>query len=179
VKLRYRRLHVGPSIAPIAARRPVQEFLIFADINAPVQAGDLVTLPDESLCKIIDVRGYPCSLQCILQRSAFSLTPVWSPSSALTQVLPTKALSDPVYQSAGNVLAVLEPHGIEQGGALEFGQADRRRCWVFSAQALAIQTVLLFGGDYWIVTETSGVWAVTNDFRAPCRRLALPPFGVK
>jgi hypothetical protein len=178
VKLRYRRLHISPQIAPIAVRRPVQEFLIFKRIDAGVLVGDLVCLGAGEMTKIIDVRSYPYSLQCLLQRTAYQPTPIWTPGSPEGQINSDKSLKDVVYQSAGSALVVLEPHGEEEAGPLPVGSIDRRRSWVFSAEPLQVQTVLLVSGDYWMLTASSSVWAVSNDFRAPARRLAGAPPGV-
>jgi hypothetical protein len=179
VKLRYRRLHVDPQVAPDAARRPIQEFLIFSNILAPVQVGDTVTMPGGLLTKIIDVRSYASSLQCLLQRLPYLSMPIYVPSSASTQVAADKSLNDAVYVPAGTALALIEPHGIDQVGSLPIGQVDRRSCWVFSTLPLSVQTVLSpGGGDFWILTAASSVWQVSNDYRAPGRRLVFAPIGV-
>jgi hypothetical protein len=176
VKLRYRRLHIEPQIAPIAARRPVQEFLIFVDRLASVSVGDIITLPGDCPAKIIDVRRYPGSLQCMLQRLPYAPCTLWIPLPP--QIGADKSLPDAAYVSAGTVLALLEPSGEQSPGVLPVGQTDRRRCWVFSATPLSILSVLAVDGCYWQLTASSSVWPISDDFRAPACRLSAAPLGV-
>jgi hypothetical protein len=178
VKVRYRRLHIDPQIAPISARRPIQEFLIFSDIGAPVDVGDSVTLPEGTLTKIIDVRSYPSSLQCMLQRLPYVGTQLWLPATPSSALHSDKSLPDVLYSTGTAVLAAFEPHGVDQSGPLPIGHVDRRSCWIFSVVPLAALSVLYSAPDYWLVTASSSVWPVSSDYRAPGRRLAQPPLGV-
>jgi hypothetical protein len=130
------------------------------------------------LAKLIDVRTYPESLQCMLQRLPYSMSQTWTPSTISAQTSPDKSLSDPVYVASGTAYVLLEPHGLDQPGPLPAGYIDRRSGWIFSTTSLTALTVLLIGQDYWLVTATSGFWQVSNDYRAPCRRMATPPIGV-
>ncbi len=179
VKLRYRRLHVEPIVAPIAAKRPIQEFLIFAKIDAPVCVGDTALLSPENCVKIIDVRSYPSSLQCIVLRNTYQSLLSWRPLvPALSRVNADKSLPDMIYQSSGSTFALIEPRNDDLGGALPAGQLDRRRGYAYSPQPIKQLTVLYFDSDYWLATEHSSVWPISNDYRAPVRRLLVPPVGV-
>jgi hypothetical protein len=178
VKLRYRRLHVEPQIAPISAKTPVQVFLIFQDVNACVLVGDFVELPHGNLTKIIDVRTYPFSLQCILQRLPYWTMPIWLPKSASSSLLSDSSLPDMTYVAGGSVMANIEPHGLDQQGPLPIGMVDRRPGWIYSLQPLQTLSVLLNDRDYWLIISSSSVWQITKDYRAPARRLLNPPLGV-
>jgi len=178
VKLRYRRLHIDPQIAPIAARRPIQEFLLFQDIDAPVLVGDMVALPDGTIAKIIDVRGYPSSLQCPVQRVPYVLTPVWIPLPPSANVGSTKRLGDVTYVSGGSALLLLEPVSRATPTGVMVGQLDQRTCYVFSTMPLAKVSVLDVLGEYWLLTESSSFWPITADYRAVARLLSSKPLGV-
>lgn len=169
----------GTEIAPAAAKVQSTEVASFRDVSAPVRVGDLVTLPDGALAKIVDRRGYSRSLQCDLQRLPYAPMRLWTPTKPLQRVDPTTLkVLDVTYIAAGTELAYLEP-APDMAKASVIGRLDVRACYAFTIHPLALGAVLVDAqGEGWVSVVASDVWDVTNDVRTLVRHTLTLPTGV-
>lgn len=166
-------------IAPQATKVQTTQVASFLDIHAPVRVGDLATLADGSMARIVDRRQYSRSLQCPLQLLPFAPLPLWKPTKPLQRVdAASLKVWDVSYTAAGTELAYLEP-APDMIKASVLGRMDLRACYAFTIHPLAVGSILVdSAGDGWVSCAASDVWAVTLDVRTLMRHVERLPAGV-
>lgn len=165
---------------PKIAQTQRSEVCSFNTLSVPVASGDLMTLSDGSLRKILDVRPYSHSLQCDLQRVPFTPLTLWLPKTQPQRVQSqTLKVNDLSFTAAlAPILGYLEPAPDEAKFA-GFGQMDLRGCFLFSLEKVTLGSVVKDTlGDYWVAEVPSDVWPLPGDYKTLMRHISKPPAGV-
>ncbi len=164
---------------PDVAKAQRAEVLFLDSLTAPVQIGDLVTLPDGSFRKVIQVRRYDRSLQVGLQRQPFAPLPCWVPQTTAQRTsAQTRKVADLAYDAAPDALGYLEP-APDMVKLTPMGRLDTRAAYAYTLAPLALGAVLRDAqGDYWVAELPSDVWPLTGDCKTLMRHQPGPPAGV-
>ena len=162
---------------PEIAKAQRAEVLVLNDFRAAVQIGDLVTLPDQTIRKIMQVRAYGRSLQCGLQRQPFTPLQCWIPSQKFSSA--TKKVGDLTFAAAPDILGYLDP-APDMVKLSVFGKIDLRVCYAYTLVPLAINTLLKdTRGDFWAAKTATDVWPLPGDCRTLMEHVLTPPTGVE
>lgn len=174
-----RRSASGQNVPKIAeAQRGT--VLSLDDMNAPVAVGDLVTLADGTLFKLLEVRRYDFSLQCDLQRVPFTPLTLWRQKTQAERTDPkTLKVSDVSFVPLpAPLLGYLEP-APDEVKMMTFGVMDLRAAFLFTLEKIAQGMVVKDTfGDYWQAELASDVWPLPGDYKTIMRHLTALPAGV-
>lgn len=164
-------------VEPDVVKTQTAKILTFQNVAAPIAIGDMATLPDGTLSKLLNIRLYTRTLQVDMQTIPYQLITLWTPTAPAARVDALGAVKSAFYTASGTILAYVEPMAdISMAAAAMMMDTRTARC--FSLQAIPTRSVLKIDGDYWIAKTASEHWSVTNDYITMLTHLNEKPNGV-
>ena len=163
-------------VEPDVTKTQTSRVLTFQNIAAPVQVGDIATLPKNVIAKIQNVRQYTRTLQCDLQIIPYQTLTLW------TQTLPAARntagnMGGALYVNAGFIQGYIDPMA-DLMAAMSGMNIETRTARLFTVNPIPARCCIHDGTDYWLAKTSSQKWPVTNDFACVVEHQVAPPMGV-
>ena len=164
-------------VEPDVTKTQTSKVLTFQNIAAPVQVGDVATLPKNVIAKIQNVRQYTRTLQCDLEIIPYQTVKLFIPDSVASRTITGQKLNDAKYTVEQTFQAYLEPMSAMERAA-EGIKIDARTVRCFSLAVVPESAIITDGTNVWYTETASEFWPVTNDNICIMHRLSFPPPGV-